>query len=137
MKLLKHLLAAVAMSAAVPAVAQAPLEASVTVDLGHPGPKIEPAVYGQFAEHLGRGIYEGLWVGEDSPISNTGGYRNDVLEALRRLDVPVIRWPGGCFADEYDWRDGLGPRDQRPRRINTHWGGVIEDNSFGTHEFMD
>ena len=137
MKPFKHLLVAAAMTAAVPAAAQAPLEASVTIDLAHPGPKIEPAVYGQFAEHLGRGIYEGLWVGEDSPIPNTGGYRNDVLEALRRLDVPVIRWPGGCFADEYDWRDGIGPRAQRPRRINTHWGGVIEDNSFGTHEFMN
>jgi alpha-N-arabinofuranosidase len=137
MKPFKHLLAAVAMTAAVPAAAQAPLEASVTVDLAHPGPKIEPAVYGQFAEHLGRGIYEGLWVGEESSIPNTNGYRNDVLDALKRLDVPVIRWPGGCFADEYDWRDGLGPTAQRPRRINTHWGGVIEDNSFGTHEFMN
>ena len=91
MKPFKHLLAAAVISAAVPAAAQAPLEANVTVDLEHPGPKIEPAVYGQFAEHLGRGIYEGLWVGKDSSIPNTNGYRNDVLDALKRLDVPVIR----------------------------------------------
>src|SRR6185312_5941783 len=102
-------------------------EVSVAIDLQHPGARIEPAVQGQFAEHLGRGIYEGIWVGPGSPIPNTNGYRNDVLAALRRLHVPVIRWPGGCFADEYDWRDGIGPRAQRPRRINTHWGGVIED----------
>ena len=138
MKLLKHLLAAVPMMTAVaPAAAQAPLEASVTIDLDEPGATIEPAVYGQFAEHLGTGIYEGVWVGPDSPIPNTNGYRNDVMAALKRLNIPVIRWPGGCFADEYDWRDGVGPREQRPKRINTHWGGVIEDNSFGTHEFMN
>ena len=138
MKLLKHLLAAVTMMTAVaPAAAQAPLEASVTIDLDEPGATIEPAVYGQFAEHLGTGIYEGVWVGPDSPIPNTNGYRNDVMAALKRLNIPVIRWPGGCFADEYDWRDGVGPREQRPKRINTHWGGVIEDNSFGTHEFMN
>ena len=138
MKLLKHLLPAVAlMTAAAPAAAQAPIEASVTVDLDKPGATIEPAIYGQFAEHLGTGIYEGVWVGPDSPIPNTNGYRNDVMAALKRLNIPVIRWPGGCFADEYDWRDGVGPREQRPKRINTHWGGVIEDNSFGTHEFMN
>src|SRR5690606_30990623 len=82
-------------------------------------------------------IYEGIWVGPDSDIPNTRGYRNDVLEALRALEVPVIRWPGGCFADLYDWRDGIGPREQRPTRINVHWGGVTESNAFGTHEFMD
>ena len=138
MKLLKDLLPAVAlMTAAAPAAAQAPIEASVTVDLNKPGATIERAIYGQFAEHLGTGIYEGVWVGPDSPIPNTNGYRNDVMAALKRLNIPVIRWPGGCFADEYDWRDGVGPREQRPKRINTHWGGVIEDNSFGTHEFMN
>ena len=111
MKLLKHLLPAVAlMTAAAPAAAQAPIEASVTVDLDKPGATIEPAIYGQFAEHLGTGIYEGVWVGPDSPIPNTNGYRNDVMAALKRLNIPVIRWPGGCFADEYDWRDGVGPR---------------------------
>ena len=122
---------------ALPLAAQPPVTASVEVDAGSPGPVIERAIYGQFAEHLGRGIYEGVWVGENSKIPNTGGYRNDVLAALRKLRVPVIRWPGGCFADEYDWRDGIGPRSKRPVRINTHWGGVTDDNAFGTHEFMN
>lgn len=114
-----------------------PAEVAVSVDTAATGPRIEPAIYGQFAEHLGRGIYEGIWVGPKSPIPNTNGYRNDVLAALKRIRVPVIRWPGGCFADEYDWRDGIGPRDRRPVRINTHWGGVTEDNAVGTHEFMN
>lgn len=93
-------------------------------------------IYGHFSEHLGRCIYGGIWVGEDSPIPNTNGIRNDVLQALKRLRIPVLRWPGGCFADEYHWKDGVGPRAQRKRMVNTHWGGVVEDNSFGTHEFM-
>ena len=101
------------------------------------GAVINPNVYGHFAEHLGRCIYEGIWVGENSPIANTRGIRNDVVAALRALRVPVLRWPGGCFADEYHWRDGIGPREQRPKLINTHWGGVVENNHFGTHEFMD
>ncbi|HXH08142.1 MAG TPA: alpha-N-arabinofuranosidase [Vicinamibacterales bacterium] len=127
-------------AAGIPA-AQAPstaaIPASVIVRADRPGAVIHRNVYGHFAEHLGRGIYEGLWVGEDSPIPNTRGLRNDVLEALRRLRVPVVRWPGGCFADEYHWQDGIGPRDRRPVRINTHWGWVEEPNAFGTHEFMD
>jgi alpha-N-arabinofuranosidase len=94
-------------------------------------------IYGQFSEHLGRGIYEGIWVGENSPIPNTRGIRNDVVAALKKIKVPNLRWPGGCFADEYHWRDGIGPREQRPKMMNTNWGGVTEDNSFGTHEFMD
>src|SRR5512142_2295786 len=94
-------------------------------------------IYGQFSEHLGRCIYEGYWVGEDSPIPNTRGIRNDVVAALKKIRVPVLRWPGGCFADEYHWRDGIGPREKRPAIINTHWGGVVENNHFGTHEFMD
>ncbi|MBM7540925.1 alpha-N-arabinofuranosidase [Amphibacillus cookii] len=98
--------------------------------------KIDKNIYGQFAEHLGRCIYEGLWVGEDSPIPNTNGIRNDVLAALKDLNIPVLRWPGGCFADEYHWKDGVGPRQERKRMVNTHWGGVIENNHFGTHEFM-
>ncbi|REL38366.1 alpha-N-arabinofuranosidase [Rhodohalobacter sp. SW132] len=98
--------------------------------------EISKHIYGQFAEHLGRGIYGGIWVGEDSDIPNTEGYRNDVLQALRDLEVPNVRWPGGCFADEYHWKDGIGPADERPVRINTHWGMVEEDNSFGTHEFL-
>ena len=77
------------------------------------------------------------WVGEESTIPNTRGIRNDVVAALKKLNIPVLRWPGGCFADEYHWRDGIGPRDKRPKRINTNWGGVTETNAFGTHEFMD
>ena len=139
MKLMKHAMLplAAALMAAPPALAQAPASVTVTVDTGKPGARIEPAIYSQFAEHLGRGIYEGVWVGEDSTIPNTNGYRNDVLAALKHIKVPAVRWPGGCFADEYDWRDGIGPRAKRPVRINTHWGGVTEDNAFGTHEFMN
>jgi len=97
---------------------------------------INKNIYGHFSEHLGRCIYEGIWVGEDSTIPNTHGMRNDVLEALRNLDIPVLRWPGGCFADEYHWKDGIGPKENRKMMINTHWGGVVENNHFGTHEFM-
>lgn len=102
-----------------------------------PGPTINPPIYGQFAEHLGNCIYGGLWVGENSSIPNTRGIRNDVVAALKKLNLPVLRWPGGCFADEYHWRDGIGPREKRPAMINTHWGGVVENNHFGTHEFFD
>lgn len=94
-------------------------------------------IYGHFSEHLGRCVYEGYWVGEDSPIPNTRGIRNDVVAALRQAKVPVLRWPGGCFADEYHWKDGIGPRASRPSMVNTHWGGVTENNHFGTHEFLD
>lgn len=99
--------------------------------------KIDRNIYGHFAEHLGRCIYEGIWVGEGSPTPNTRGIRNDVVAALKRIKIPVLRWPGGCFADEYHWKDGIGPRDGRPTMINTHWGGVTENNHFGTHEFFD
>jgi alpha-N-arabinofuranosidase len=102
-----------------------------------PGPTIDRRIFGQFAEHLGYGIYGGIWVGPESKIPNIKGYRGDVVEALRALHVPLVRWPGGCFADEYHWRDGVGARQNRPVRINTHWGGVTEPNTFGTHEFMD
>lgn len=108
----------------------------IQIDTKNPGPEINKDVYGQFVEHLGRGIYEGIWVGEDSKIPNTNGYRKDVLKALKELQVPLMRWPGGCYADIYHWRDGIGPRDKRPRTINAFWGGVVEDNSFGTHEFL-
>lgn len=101
------------------------------------GATIDKNVYGHFAEHLGNCIYGGLFVGADSPIPNVRGIRSDVLEALRKIRVPVLRWPGGCFADEYHWRDGVGPQADRKRMVNTHWGSVVEDNSFGTHEFMD
>ncbi|WP_059102576.1 alpha-N-arabinofuranosidase [Shouchella shacheensis] len=97
---------------------------------------INKNIYGHFAEHLGRCIYEGIWVGEDSPIPNTNGLRNDVLEALKQLHTPVLRWPGGCFADEYHWKDGIGPKEERKKMINTHWGGTVDTNEFGTHEFM-
>jgi alpha-L-arabinofuranosidase len=109
----------------------------VTVDISKPGARIDRHIFGQFAEHLGRGIYEGVWVGPDSPIPNTRGIRNDVVEALRAIKVPNVRWPGGCFADEYHWRNGIGPRDRRPATLNPNWGGVIEPNTFGSHEFMD
>ncbi|HLP14764.1 MAG TPA: alpha-N-arabinofuranosidase [Bacteroidota bacterium] len=94
-------------------------------------------IYGQFSEHLGHCIYGGIWVGEQSTIPNTRGIRNDVVAALKNIKIPNLRWPGGCFADEYHWMDGIGPRSQRPKMVNTNWGGVTEDNSFGTHEFMD
>ena len=99
--------------------------------------RISPEIYGHFAEHLGRCVYEGFWVGPDSDIPNIRGIRTDVVEALKKMKVPVLRWPGGCFADEYHWKEGVGPREKRGRMINTHWGRVIDDNSFGTHEFMD
>jgi alpha-N-arabinofuranosidase len=111
-------------------------KAELIVRADQPRGAINKNIYGHFAEHLGRLIYEGLWVGEDSPVPNTRGIRNDVLAALKELRVPVLRWPGGCFADEYHWRDGIGPRGQRPRRPNASWGGV-DTNAFGTHEFLD
>jgi alpha-N-arabinofuranosidase len=98
---------------------------------------ISKHLYGQFSEHLGHCIYGGIWVGENSSIPNIKGYRKDVVEALRNLQIPNLRWPGGCFADEYHWMDGIGPREKRPKMVNTNWGGVTEDNSFGTHEFLD
>lgn len=135
---LKSTVAVIAAAAfAAAAHAQGMVSVKVSIDEENAGPAIEPTVYGHFAEHLGRGIYEGVWVGEDSEIPNTDGYRNDVIAALKALEVPVIRWPGGCFADEYHWRDGVGPREERPTRINTHWGSVEEPNSFGTHEFLN
>ncbi|MCL1896213.1 MAG: alpha-N-arabinofuranosidase [Clostridiales bacterium] len=109
----------------------------LVIDPGNKGETINRNIYGHFAEHLGRCIYEGIFVGEDSPIPNINGIRVDVAEALRGIKVPVLRWPGGCFADEYHWMDGIGPREQRKKMVNTHWGGVVEDNSFGTHEFLD
>ena len=98
---------------------------------------INKNIYGHFSEHLGRCIYEGLYVGENSPIPNVNGMRCDVVNALKEIKIPVLRWPGGCFADEYHWRDGIGPKESRKKMINTHWGGVVEDNSFGTHEFFE
>ena len=102
----------------------------------NPGPVISKDIYGHFSEHLGTCIYGGIWVGPDSKIPNTYGIRNDVLFALREIKVPNLRWPGGCFADTYHWRDGIGPQSKRASIVNIHWGRVTEDNSFGTHEFM-
>lgn len=111
--------------------------AHAVIDLDVTGHTINRHVYGHFAEHLGRCIYDGFWVGEDSPIPNERGIRLDIVEALRKLGIPNLRWPGGCFADTYHWRDGIGPRESRPKIANTNWGDVVENNHFGTHEFMD
>ena len=102
-------------------------------ELGH----INPELQGHFSEHLGRCIYGGVFVGEDSTIPNINGIRNDVVSALKDISIPVLRWPGGCFADEYHWKDGIGDKSKRKKMINTNWGGVVEDNSFGTHEYME
>lgn len=112
-------------------------EASLVINADFGKSVISRHIYGHFSEHLGHCIYGGYWVGENSAIPNTRGIRNDVVAALKQIKIPNLRWPGGCFADEYHWMDGIGPRDQRPKMVNTHWGGVTEDNSFGTHEFMD
>ena len=117
---------------ALPAIAQR--EATLTIHTSQGQQVINRNIYGQFAEHLGTCIYGGLWVGEDSPIPNTRGYRDDVVGALKELRIPVLRWPGGCFADDYHWEDGIGPRSERPKKVNSTWGGTVEDNSFGTHE---
>jgi alpha-N-arabinofuranosidase len=109
----------------------------VLVNAQKPGAKISRHIYGHFSEHLGRCVYGGYWVGEDSPVPNIRGIRQDVVAALKKIKIPNLRWPGGCFADEYHWKDGIGPRQDRPKMVNTHWGGVTEDNSFGTHEFLD
>jgi alpha-L-arabinofuranosidase len=121
--------------AALTTAATAADKVQLTVDLSKSGAKIDRNLFGQFAEHLGHGIYEGIWVGPDSPIPNTRGIRNDVVAALKAIKVPNVRWPGGCFADEYHWRNGIGP--QRAVTLNPNWGGVTEPNTFGTHEFMD
>ena len=99
--------------------------------------RINKDIYGHFSEHLGRCIYEGIFVGEDSAIPNVNGMRCDVVNALKEMGIPVLRWPGGCFADEYHWKDGIGKKENRKKMINTHWGGVVEDNSFGTHEYFE
>jgi alpha-N-arabinofuranosidase len=111
-------------------------EVAIRIDAANPGPVISRYLYGQFMEHLGRDIYDGVWVGPESAIPNRDGLRLDVLEALEALRVPVVRWPGGCYADEYHWRNGVGPRAARPVTLNMSWGGVEETNAFGTHEFF-
>lgn len=128
-----------ALAMAGPALAQTKPEAPITVriDAGAPGAKIDRNIFGQFAEHLGTGIYGGVWVGKDSPIPNVRGIRTDVVQALRAIKTPNVRWPGGCFADEYHWRHGVGPVEGRRKTINSNWGGAVEPNTFGTDEFMD
>src|SRR5690606_2546545 len=110
-------------------------DVTVTVEAEESGPTINRHIFGQFAEHLGTGIYGGVWVGPDSDIPNVRGIRTDVVDALKRLKVPNVRYPGGCFADEYHWRDGVGP--ERRSTVNANWGGAIEPNTFGTDEFFD
>jgi alpha-N-arabinofuranosidase len=109
----------------------------LVVNVGQGKETINRNIYGHFAEHLGRCVYDGFWVGEGSSIPNTRGIRNDVVAALRAIKIPVLRWPGGCFADTYHWKDGVGPRQKRPPIVNVFWGGVTEKNEFGTHEFLD
>jgi alpha-L-arabinofuranosidase len=132
MNIVKRSLAILGMIAA-PAFAAS--QVSISIDAGKPGPVINKYVYGQFAEHLGTGVYEGMYVGSKSNIPNTRGWRNDVVGALKELHVPLVRWPGGCFADTYHWRDGVGPQDKRPSNVNG--GKVDEINAVGTHEFFD
>lgn len=109
----------------------------LSIDASKAGAKIDRNLFGQFAENLGHGLYEGIWVGPDSTIANTRGIRNDVVAALRELKVPNVRWPGGCFADQYHWRKGIGPAEKRPATVNAAWGNVVDTNAFGTDEFMD
>src|SRR5438067_1553458 len=119
------------------ALAAAPLKATVTIDSSAPGNRIASEIYGQFSEQLGDGITKGIWVGEDSPIPNIHGFRRDVVAALKELHVPVLRWPGGCYADTYHWRDGIGPSRQRPITLNKWWGNNEEGNAVGTHEYFE
>jgi alpha-L-arabinofuranosidase len=133
MRVVKPLIVALGLSIGFTALA----DTQVSIDTTKPGSVINKNIYGQFAEHLGRGVYEGMWVGPKSKTPNTKGWRNDVVGALKDLHVPLVRWPGGCFADEYHWRDGIGPRGKRPVKVNTNWGGVEENNAVGTHEFFD
>ncbi len=109
----------------------------LTISASSENVTIDKHIYGHFAEHLGRCIYGGIYVGENNKIPNQKGIRNDVVDALKKLKIPNLRWPGGCFADTYHWKDGIGPKKNRPSIVNTWWGGVTEDNSFGTHDFLD
>ena len=122
-------------------------DATVQIFVDDPGARIAPEIYGHFTEHIGGVIYDGVWVGEKSKIRNVGGIRTELVERMNRIKVPILRWPGGCFADSYDWKDGIGPQAQRPRRTNfwevdpeaerLHETGaqIFEPNSFGTDEF--
>ena len=133
---MKKLFLAIGLMGAISLTAQT-TTSKITIHADQGKTVINKEIYGQFAEHLGTCIYGGIWVGENSPIPNTKGYRNDVFNALKELQIPVLRWPGGCFADEYHWMDGIGPREKRAKIVNNNWGGVVEDNSFGTNEFFN
>lgn len=127
----------VALSALVCLGAQAaPVHVDMTLQSKQPGVVVNPDIFGQFSEFIGSGIYGGIWVGPKSDIPNTDGFRTDVVQALRALDVPNVRWPGGCYADRYDWRNGVGPQAKRPVTENSNWGGTNNDNAFGSMEFM-
>lgn len=134
---MKKLLFSLASLIAMGGLGYAQNKATLTLNPSDESPIIEREIYGQFSEHLGTCIYGGLWVGENSPIPNQNGYRLDVLNALKALQVPVLRWPGGCFADEYHWMNGIGPQEKRKPIVNVNWGGTLEDNSFGTNEFFN
>src|SRR6476469_6261600 len=113
-------------------------QATILVNTTNATTTINKNIYGHFAEHLGHCIYGGFYVGDTSKtIPNTDGVRNDIIDALKKLKIPNLRWPGGCFADTYHWKDGVGPKDKRPTIVNKWWGGVTEDNSFGTHNFLN
>ena len=120
---------------ALEAIGQAPVK--VVIDGSMPSHQINRHIYGHFSEHLGRCIYDGFWVSDTMKVAKQGRIRLDIVEALKKIKIPNLRWPGGCFADEYHWRDGIGPRAARPTMVNTHWGNVVEDNSFGTNEFLE
>ncbi len=109
---------------------------SITVHANVSAGLVRPELHGSFAEHLGSCTYGGIWVGRNSAVPNINGFRKETVEHLRELGIPVLRWPGGCFADDYHWRDGIGPLEKRPKRVNIWWGNYTEDNSFGTHEFV-
>src|ERR1700704_2897975 len=115
----------------------AQVSTTIIIDGTNPKTTISRHIYGHFSEHLGRCIYDGFWVSDSVNVPKKDRIRLDVVDALKKIKVPNLRWPGGCFADEYHWRDGIGPRNQRPYMVNTNWGGVSEDNSFGTHEFLE
>ena len=131
---MKSLIAALLLGISVKCYSQGTATMSVSNDSKE---TISKHIYGQFAEHLGQGIYGGFWVDKSLPVEKQDRIRLDIVAALKKIKIPNLRWPGGCFADEYHWRDGIGPREKRPKMINTNWGGVTEDNSFGTHEFLE
>ncbi|MEP7377446.1 MAG: alpha-L-arabinofuranosidase C-terminal domain-containing protein [Chitinophagaceae bacterium] len=134
---MKRLLNVLAISVFVSSFSFSQPAAKLYINGNEPKQTISKHIYGHFSEHLGRCIYDGFWVSDTSTLPRKDRIRLDVVDALKKINIPNLRWPGGCFADEYHWRDGIGPRNQRPKMINTHWGNVTEDNSFGTHEFLD